>query len=302
MKRCYAMGMTIFAALVLTSLAHAEIKIGMLAQRGPEIALKEWSGIAEYLTQQMGEQVTVVPLSFTEVLEFGRNEPGAFIFVNSGFYVRAKVLRGAKALVTAKYKGSGAAFGGVILARRDSGIATLDDLRGKVLMCVKFSSAGGWLFQKGVMAEAGLAPEKDCRKLIEGKTHDAVVYAVQEKKVDVGTVRTNILESMQREHKISMDDFTIIHPVKHPDFPEVCSTPLYPDWPLASLKKTSPELATKLKNALLAMQPGNPALVQARNLEQFIPALDYGPLEELMRRLQIDPFRATGAKDGRDKK
>lgn len=302
MKRRYVIALTMLVVIGFASVAQAEIKIGMLAQRGPDIALKEWGGIGDYLTQRMGDKVTIVPLAFTEVLEFSRNEPSAFIFVNSGFYVRAKVLRGAKALVTAKYKGSGASFGGVIFARRDSGISTIDDLRHKILMCVKFSSAGGWLFQKGVLVEDGLIPEKDCAKLVEGKTHDAVVYAVMNKKADAGTVRTNILESMQREGKINMNDFVIIHPVKHPDFPEVCSTPLYPDWPLASLKKTSPEVAEKMKQALLAMEPGNPALEQARKLERFIPALDYDPLEALMRRLQVDPFRSTGSKQNRGAK
>ncbi len=114
-------------------------------------------------------------------------------------------------------------------------------------MCVKFSSAGGWLFEKGVIVRGGIVPERDCGKLVEGRTHDAVVYAIRDKKADVGTVRTNILESMQREGKIDMKDFTIIHPMKHPDFSEVCSTPLYPDWPFASLSKSPPEVTEKLK-------------------------------------------------------
>jgi two-component system, LuxR family, sensor histidine kinase TtrS len=296
MNRYRVMGIVLTVVLGFTTAVHAEIKIGMLAQRGPEIALKEWSGINDYLTNRMGEKVTVVPLGFTEVLDFCRNEPGSFLFVNSCFYIRAKILRGAKALVTAKYQGSGAMFGGVIIARRDSGIATLNDIVGKTLMCVKFSSAGGWLFQKGVIVKGGMVPERDCTKIVEGRTQDAVVYAIRDKKADVGTVRTNILESMQREGKIDMNDFVIIHPMKHPDFPEVCSTPLYPDWPLASLSKTSPEVAEKLKNALLALEPGNLALEQARHLERFIPALNYQPLEDLMRFLQVDPFRLHGTK------
>ena len=296
MARWYVIGIVVIITLGLGSPAHAEIKIGMLAQRGPETALKEWGGMADYLTEQMGDKVTVVPLRFTEVLDFCREQPDAFLFANSWFYIRAKVLRGAKALVTAKYKGSGAMFGGVIFARRDSGISTVDDIRGKVLMCVKYSSAGGWLFQKGVIVRGGITPEKDCRRLLEGRTHDAVVYAVRDKKADVGTVRTNILESMRREGKIAIDDFVIIHPVKHPDFPEICSTPLYPDWPLASLGKTPPEVAEKMKNVLLGMELGNPALEQARKLEKFVPALDYEPLEDLMRFLKVEPFRFHGVK------
>jgi ABC-type phosphate/phosphonate transport system substrate-binding protein len=117
--------------------AGAVIKIGMLAQRGPDIALKEWGGLAEYLTKELGEEVQVVTLDFTEVLDFCRNERQGFLFANSWFYIRAKVLRGAKALVTVKYQGTSPWFGGVIFARADSAINSLGDLRGKRFMCVK---------------------------------------------------------------------------------------------------------------------------------------------------------------------
>jgi phosphate/phosphite/phosphonate ABC transporter binding protein len=268
--------------------AGAVIKIGMLAQRGPEIALKEWGGIAEHLTKELGEEVQIVPLEFTEVLDFCRNERQGFLFANSWFYVRAKVLRGAKALVTVKYQGTSPWFGGVILVRADSPIISLGDLRGRRFMCVKYSSAGGWLFAKGVIVkETGMAPEKDFAPLSEGLTHDAVVYAVRDGKVDAGTVRTNILETMQREGKIDMKEFRVIHPVRHPDFEDVCSTPLYPDWPVASLKDTPPQLESRMQRALLSIPSSHPALEQARKIERFVPALDYGPLEELMKFLGV---------------
>jgi ABC-type phosphate/phosphonate transport system substrate-binding protein len=180
----------------------------------------------------------------------------------------------------------------VIFVKADSPISSLADLRQKRFMCVKYSSAGGWLFAKGVLVkEAGLNPEKDFAPLSEGLTHDAVVYAVRDGKTDAGTVRTNILETMQREGKIDMKQFRVIHPMKHPDFDEVCSTPLYPDWPVASLKETPPDLAAKMREALLALTPGHPALIQARKIDRFVPALDYGPLEQLLKTLKAEPFR-----------
>jgi two-component system, LuxR family, sensor histidine kinase TtrS len=273
--------------------AQAEIKIGMLAQRGPETALKEWGPLGAYLSEQLGDKVTIVPLSFAGVLDFCDREPSAFIFVNPWFYVRAKVLKKAKALVTVNYKNSGDKMGGVIFVRKDSGINTLADIRGKVLMCPKFSSLGGWLFQKGEIVNAGIRPEKDLKKLLETTkgSHDEVVFSVLNKKVDVGTVRNNILETMQREGKINMQDFLVLNEIKHPGTSEACSTPLYPDWPVAALGKTPPELAAKMKHALLAIPPGTPALEKARKIERFEEALDYGPVEALCQLLNVEPFR-----------
>lgn len=285
----------ILLALTVTlpaSSGWAEIKIGMLAQRGAEIALKEWGGIASYLSGQLGEDVTIVPLSFTEFMDFCDKDRSAFIFTNPWFYVKAKVRKGAKALVTVKYQKSGNMMGGVIFTRRDSGITSLADLKGKVLMCPKLSSPGGWLFQKGEIVKAGIAPEKDLKLLLETEkeSHDEVVYAVRDKKADVGTVRNNLLETMSREGKINMQDFLVLNEMKHEGLQEVCSTPLYPDWPVASLGKTPPDLAAKMKAALLAMPPGHPALEQARKLERFVEALDYGPMENLCKVLKVPPF------------
>jgi len=275
------------------SAAQAEIKIGMLAQRGPETALKEWGGIADYLTGKLNEKVVIVPLSFTDFMDFCHNNPNAFIFTNPWFYVKAKVVKGGKALVTVKYQRSGDKFGSVIFTRNDSGINTIQDLRGKVLMCPKLSSPGGWLFAKGEIVRNGIVPEKDLKQILETakESHDEVVYSVRDKKVDVGTVRTNILETMQREGKINIADFRVLNSMKHEGFPELCSTPLYPDWPVASLRDSPTEVATRMKRALLDIPTGDPALQQARRIEKFVEAANYGPMEELCKFLQVPPFR-----------
>jgi ABC-type phosphate/phosphonate transport system substrate-binding protein len=293
MKRILHMMLILGVVVLCASTVSAEIKIGMLAQRGAETALKEWGGLETYLTDKLGEKVTVVPLKFTEFMDFCDNEPTGFIFTNPWFYVRAKVLKGAKALATVRYQTSGDKMCGVIFTRKDSGITSLGQLRNKTLMCPKLSSPGGWLYQKGEIVKAGVVPEHDLANLLETKaeSHDEVVFAVRDKKVDVGTVRNNILETMQREGKISMQDFLILNQMRHPGVSEACSTPLYPDWAVAALGKTPPELADKVKQALLGLPPGDPALVQARKIEQFEEPLDYAPMEELCKRLIVEPFR-----------
>jgi ABC-type phosphate/phosphonate transport system substrate-binding protein len=185
---------------------------------------------------------------------------------------------------------------GVIFTRRDSGIATLFDLKGKVVMCPKLSLPRGWPFEKGEIVKTGITPEKDFKLLLETakESHDEVVYAVRDKKTDAGTVRTNVLETMQCEGKINMQDFLIPNEMCHPGMSEVWSTALYPDWPVASPGATPPDLAANMKTALLAIPPGYPALEQARKGERFVEVLDYGPMEELSRMLDVDPFRRKG--------
>lgn len=292
MKRIFLVVLFLTMTIWEGTTAWAEIQIGILARRGADVAEKEWSALGDYLSSQMGDKVTFRPLTFTEVMDFCSNNRQQFLFANSWFYVRAKVIYGAKALVTVKNQGSGVLFGGVILARNGGSVRTIEDIPGKILMCPKFSSAGGWLFQKGVMVKEGVVPEKVCSKLLEGQTHDAVVEAVLKGTADVGTVRTNIIENMQKERKIDSRDLVIIHPVQHQNFPEYCSTPLYPTWPIAALGKTDPGTAEKLKKALLGIPANHPALAPCK-VERFVEAQDYGPLEELLKFLKAAPFRST---------
>lgn len=276
--------------LVVTVPSHAEYEIGILAKRGKKNIEKEWSGLAAYLTDQLHERVTFKPLEFKEIVTYCENNPDKFIFVNPWFYVRAKVKCGARALATVKNDKSGGMFGGVIFSKKGSGIESLRDVQGKRLICPKFSSAGGWLFQKGVLLKAGIKPEKDCKSLKEAGTHDSTVLAVLKGEAEVGTVRTNILERMQAEGKIRIDDFVVINPMNYPNFPELCSTALYPTWPIAALRDVPVSQAQRLKKALLDIPEGHQSLSMCK-VDKFVDALDYQPMENLLLALGVQPFR-----------
>lgn len=283
----------LFVGLAFSTTASAQLKFAVLAQRGVDTAIKEFEPLMEYLSAQMGEKITLVPLKFTEIQDWWQVNPDGVMLTNPWFYVRAKVTRGAKALVTVNYVGSKGYMSGVIFTKKDSGIQSLQDLRGKVVMVPKLSSPGGWLFQKGEIVKAGIVPERDFKLLLEtpDESHDQVVYAVRDGKADAGTVRTNLLEAMHREGKINMNDFLVLNPMHHEGFAYVCSTPLYPDWPVFSMKDTPPAKAERLKKVLLSIPAGHPVLEKARNIENFIDALDYRPMEELCKLLGVQPFQ-----------
>ena len=60
------------------------------------------------------------------------------------------------------------------------------------------------------MKERGIDPYLDFTRLEFGGTHDAVVYAVRDGRVDAGSARTDTLERMDSEGKINIKDFRVI--------------------------------------------------------------------------------------------
>lgn len=90
---------------------------------------------------------------------------------------------------------------------------------------------GGWRMAWRELKDKGINPYRDFKRLQFGGTHDTVVYAVRDGKVDVGTVRTDTLESMEIEDKITLQDFRILHEHggKEVSVPFVHSTRSYPE-------------------------------------------------------------------------
>ncbi|MCD6325997.1 PAS domain S-box protein, partial [bacterium] len=178
-------------------------------------------------------------------------------------------------------------------ARTD--IERLKDLKGKTFMAVKETALGGWLAAWREMKDSGIDPRQDFAALEFGGTHDAVVYAVRDGKVDAGTVRTDTLERMAQEGKIRLDDFRVLHEYtdRSCELPFLHSTRAYPEWPLAKLEQTPNELAEKVAGALLSMPPDCAAAKAAECAGWTVP-LNYQPVHDCLKELRVEPYEDYG--------
>lgn len=275
-----------------------QIKIGVLAYRGKDDALKMWTPTADYLTSRLpGYSVTIAPLDFDEIgPAVGRGDVD-YVIANSAIYVELEAKYGVARIATLKTlnkKKIATIFGGVIFCRADrADIKDLKDLRGKNFIAVDKTSLGGWLAAYREFKAHDIDPYSDFKRLEFGQTHDAVVYAVRDGKADAGTVRTDILERMAADGKIDMNTFHILNRQETGDFPYLLSTRLYPEWPFAKVKGASTEHAEQLAIALLDMRQDSPAAKAAKIAGWTIP-LDYHPVHELMKELRIGPYTDYG--------
>ncbi len=288
-----------FCAIFLSAatLAAQTYKIGVLAKNGPVKAMKKWKATGDYLTANIaGKSFEIVPLGFDAVnpaIESGKVD---FFLVNSSMFVTAKVKYGASAVATMINSRQGQplkSFGGVIFTTADNdSIHTLTDLKGKTFMAVKKSSFGGWQMAYKELLDAGIDPHHDFAKLLFGNKHDNVVLAIQNGAADAGTVRTDTLERMAAAGIIDMGDFRIIRKQAHAGFPFVCSTALYPEWPLAKTKKT-PDNAARTVAAALKKMPADSPAAKAAKVVGWTDALDYGPVEALQKLLKVGAYAGS---------
>ncbi|MEB3275118.1 MAG: PhnD/SsuA/transferrin family substrate-binding protein [Prochlorothrix sp.] len=279
---------------------RTQVRVGVMAIRGVDKAKEQWQSTIDYLSANVeGYQFELVPLKFEELEGIVKNQEIDFILPNPGMYVELEWVYGAQRVATLENLRLGRAyteFGAVIFRRADrDDIQTLEDLRGKRFMAVDEIAFGGWQMAWATLLEAGVDPYRQFKTLEFGGSHDNVVYAVLEGKVDAGTVRTDTLERMTQEGKIKLDDFAILNQqLQHgSDFPFALSTQLYPEWPFAAFPHTPRSLSQEVAIALMAMEPDNPAAKAGRYEGWTIPS-NYQPVHETLRYLKVRPYENWG--------
>jgi PAS domain S-box-containing protein len=276
------------------------VRIGILAKRGPERCIEKWSPTAKYLSNKIPEKTfIIVPINFAQIYSMVEKATVDFILVNPSFYVELENLYKVNRIATLKNNvigGTTTVFGGVIFCKKQrEDIRRLNDLKKKSFMAVSETSFGGWRTAWRELKETGINPFKDFASISFGGTHDAVIYAVRDGKVDAGTVRTDALERMTAEGKICLDDFYVIH--EHGGgnlhLPSLHSTREYPEWPIAKLKHTSNEVAEKVAVALINM-PRNSAAAQAARCYGWTIPLSYQSVHECLKELKVGPYKNFG--------
>ena len=276
-----------------------DIKIGVLAKRGPGLALQKWSATADYLSTALpGYHFDIVPLGFAEIHTAVMGEQIDFVLANPAFYVELEKLYGVNRIATLINQDMPGqlttTFGGVIFVRADrDDIQTIQDLQEKSFMAVEQRSFGGWVMCWRELHRLGFDPSQFFGSLRYGQTHDAVVHAVLNAEVDGGTVRTDTLERMVKTDAINFSDFRILNEQQSQNFPFKLSTSLYPEWPFAAVKSTSTDLARKVASALLAMEADEPAAVASKSAGWTVP-LNYQPVHDCLLELRIGPYADFG--------
>jgi len=273
----------------------ATIKIGVLAKRGSENVVQNWTPTAEYLSGAIpAHSFEIVPLDFIQVRQAVKNRAIDFLITNSGYYVELEYEFGVSRIATMKNLLNHvpkSIFGGVIFTRSDrADINGLHDLTGRSFSAVDQESLGGWLMALREFHAEGINPGRDFNPLNFAGTHDAVVSAVISGEADAGMVRTDTLEKMVEEGRINLASLKILNPQSNKDnFPYLHSTRLYPEWPFAKLKHTGEKLSEDVAIALLSMPPQS-AAAQAPHIGGWTVPLDYQPVHELLKELELGPY------------
>ncbi|MFJ5282469.1 phosphonate ABC transporter substrate-binding protein [Pseudomonas sp. NPDC088429] len=225
--------------------AKDKLTIGLIPSEDSQAMIESSKQVLDDLQAKIG--MPVVPFVATDyngIIEALRSGKLDVAYLGPFSYVLATSVAEVEAFSVAVTKKTGqSAYKSVILARKDSGIHSLADLKGHTFAFVDPSSASGHLFPKAGLEQAGFVPDTLFKRVIFSGSHDASILAVENKKVDAAAVADRIFASAVAKGVVKQDDFEI-----------VWSSKPIPESPMVWRKALDPELKKKVADALASIK------------------------------------------------
>ncbi len=242
------------------------LKVGRIPYLDPRKMVRNYESMMEYLKKelQLNEVRLVLTPDYNTLTQFLKDGKIDIAWHGVFAYPRARELTGARAILTPVWSGK-KSYCGIIVARADSNINSVADLKGKSFAFTDKKSASGYFLPTIFLLENNIDPEKDFSKVDYIKKHDNILYNVLYKKFDAGAVYDNSFQLLKNDEERSQLKI-------------VSKTADILNEPIMVRKDLPDELSAKIKAAFLKLSSSDPAtkhiLSDIGNLDGFTESCD----------------------------
>lgn len=168
---------------------------------------KKFSPLAKYLKEETGFDIKIVVpkdyAGFERAIKTGNIH---FAFQGPHTYVRLSERYNKDALIKAIARNGTTSQSGVFIARKNSGINKVENLRGKSVMFGPMLSATKWLAAKLLLEENGIDIDEDLLVYSNGGWCEDIAFNVYLKTVDAGVVCDHFMD----RHSDKQDELGIV--------------------------------------------------------------------------------------------
>jgi len=166
-----------------------------------------------------------------------------------------------------------AEFKSVFVARRDSPIKSLADLKGKTFAFGSVSSTSGHLMPRFFLMRDGINPDKDFKNVAFSGAHDATVAFVASGRAEGGVLKASVWEKLVESNNPNAAKVRVL-----------ATTPPYYDYNWTVRPGLDPALTKKLTDAFVKLDPANPEhkeIMALQRASKFVPtkAANYDGIE-----------------------
>lgn len=167
------------------------LRVGFVPSEDAQRVMQNAQPIVEILRKRLNMEVQpFVATDYTGVVEALRVNKLDMAFLTPASYVLAKNEANIRVILKSERKGIPFYYAAIIV-RADSGIRSLDDLRGKSFAFGDALSTTGNVIPRRMLKKRGIDPVRDFKQVLHSGGHDATVLAVLHGKVDAGATYAN---------------------------------------------------------------------------------------------------------------
>jgi phosphonate transport system substrate-binding protein len=196
------------------------LRIGLIPERNIFSQKKRYEPIAEYLSTRIHARVELVALSrYGNIIEnFVSNRlDGAFFGSFTGALAHRKL--GIEAIARPEYPDGTSTYHGLLFVRKDSGIAGVEDMRGKRFAFVDKATTAGYLLPLYYFKTHGVDdPNTLLKETYFAGTHEGVIHDVLERKADIGAAKNTMFSLLANSDPRIFEELSIL--TRSPDVPE----------------------------------------------------------------------------------
>lgn len=250
MKKLFKTVATLVLTLCLPLVALAapadwpkELNFGLIPTESATNITERYEGLAKHMEKQLGIPVKLqVANDYAGVITAMQFKHVDLAYFGPKSYVEAAARANADACVMEVLEDGTMGYHGVIITKKDSGIKSIQDAKGKVWAFTDPNSTSGTLVPTVYFYKVmKLDPEKYFSKVIYSGSHEASILAIKSGKVDIAS--TNDLDMDRGNGKQWNSDA---------DFQIVWTSDLIPGSPMAYRKDLPDSLKTAIKEAFLS--------------------------------------------------
>jgi phosphonate transport system substrate-binding protein len=257
--------------------------IGLIPEQNIFRQMERYKPVAEYLRKKTGYKIELVVLPrYGNIIDnfVSKNMDGAFF--GSFTYTLAHAKLGVEVLARPENLEGISSYHGLIFVRKDSGIRTAKDMKGKRFAFVDKATTAGYLLPLDYFLENNISDYKTYfRETYFTGTHEDAVYDVLDGKSDIGAAKNTIYRKLEDSDSRIKEKLLILK--RSPDVPENA---------LALRKDIDESVRKKLKEVLLDMHndPEGKDVLKQFGAKRFIETTndDYEPVVRYSKHIHLD--------------
>ena len=255
------------ALLATAATVHAQtLRVTTIPEEAATEQIRKFTPLATYLEKQLGMKVEFTPVSdYPAAVEALVNKKVDLVWFGGFTHVQANLRSGGKIIPIAQRE-EDTKFQSVFIAKTDSGIKTLADMKGKQVSFGSQSSTSGHLMPRHFLLQAQITPEKDFRRIAYSGAHDATIASVVSGKVDAAALDITVWRKFVGENKVDTKAVDVFY-----------TTPGYFNYNWSVHADMPSALREKIKAALIGLNPAVPEQAEILKLNRATRYLETRP-------------------------